>query len=414
MPVGAVTGRTLVVPQVGLLASHRGTAPDLILRWNDMASMPEAIDVVVHLHGHSGQRAAMRIDRDKLTVSGLDFHAPEHPDGTGRTSPTLMILPRGNSNSHDDGKGYDFPALVAPGGLEQLIALSLSLFAQQVGTPAVRRDRLILTAHSGGGAALTGLLASRDPDEVQVFDALYGSPAALIAWMQQRLGGATAGTSSMRVIHGPTTVAFSRQVAQALAAVLPADDPRAARWRVESTGTAHGQIPGRYGWRLLADAGSDLPDTRPVQAGGTPSPHPGPTPAPAPGATPDLVTVHGIQVARQIGPSLQGLIDAAQADGVRLGGGGYRSPAQQIALRRAHCGTSDFDIFERPSNQCHPPTARPGHSNHERGLAIDFTSNGRLISTHEDAGFRWLADNAARFGFRNLPSEPWHWSVDGR
>jgi hypothetical protein len=24
-----------------------------------------------------------------------------------------------------------------------------------------------------------------------------------------------------------------------------------------------------------------------------------------------------------------------------------------------------------------------------------------------------LADNASRFGFFNLPSEPWHWSVNG-
>lgn len=26
----------------------------------------------------------------------------------------------------------------------------------------------------------------------------------------------------------------------------------------------------------------------------------------------------------------------------------------------------------------------------------------------------WLHANAGRFGFVNLPSEPWHWSVDGR
>jgi peptidoglycan hydrolase-like protein with peptidoglycan-binding domain len=410
-PAAAVTARTLVVPQVGLLSAHRGTAPDLILRWNDMAAVPDAVDVVVHLHGHSGQRAAMRIDRDKLSISGLDFEDPEHAGTQGRTTPTLLILPRGNSNSHDGGNGYDFPALVAPGGLEQLIALSLALFAQQVGSAAVRRGRLILTAHSGGGSALMGLLGSRDPDEVQVFDALYGAPDALIAWMRQRLGS-SAGTSSMRVIHGPTTAAFSRQVAQALDAVLPASDPGARRWRVENTGTAHGQIPRRYGWRLLADAGSDLPGTSVVHPGGAPSPQP--SPPPAPGSTPDLVRIQGIEVARQIGPSLQALLAAAQADGLRLGGGGYRSPAQQIALRRQHCGTSDYDIYERPSNQCHPPTARPGHSNHERGLAIDFTSNGQLIRTHEDAAFRWLADNAERFGFRNLPSEPWHWSVDGR
>jgi D-alanyl-D-alanine carboxypeptidase len=50
---------------------------------------------------------------------------------------------------------------------------------------------------------------------------------------------------------------------------------------------------------------------------------------------------------------------------------------------------------------------------HERGLAIDFTYNGALIHSRSNAGFRWLAGNAPRFGFANLPSEPWHWSVNG-
>ena len=50
---------------------------------------------------------------------------------------------------------------------------------------------------------------------------------------------------------------------------------------------------------------------------------------------------------------------------------------------------------------------------HERGLAVDFTQHGRAL-TRESGGFRWLMQNAARFGLKNLPSEPWHWSVNGR
>ena len=66
---------------------------------------------------------------------------------------------------------------------------------------------------------------------------------------------------------------------------------------------------------------------------------------------------------------------------------------------------------EKPSCQCRPPTARPGASMHERGLAIDFTQNGHVCGT---SGYRWLKRNAAKYGFRNLPSEPWHWSTNGR
>ena len=51
---------------------------------------------------------------------------------------------------------------------------------------------------------------------------------------------------------------------------------------------------------------------------------------------------------------------------------------------------------------------------HERGLAIDFTYQGQFISTPDGPGFLWLTTNAARFGFKNLPSEPWHWSVNGQ
>ena len=139
-----------------------------------MAAAPASVDVVIHLHGHSGQRAAMRIDRDKEPISGLDFADPRPPHETGRTAPTLLVLPRGDSNSNDSGQGYGFPALVAAGGLEKLIDEALTRFAARIGAASVARGRLILTAHSGGGSALIPILASgRDPDEVHVFDAFY-------------------------------------------------------------------------------------------------------------------------------------------------------------------------------------------------------------------------------------------------
>jgi len=148
---------------------------------------------------------------------------------------------------------------------------------------------------------------------------------------------------------------------------------------------------------------------------------PGTAPAPdvpgsgiPPQGTPDIVSVRGIQVARQIASQVEALLAAAEADGVKLSGGGYRSIERQIELRKQNCGSSHYDIYEKPSSQCSPPTAPPGRSQHEKGLAIDFTYNGQGIETRDNPGFQWLASNAARFGLKNLPSEPWHWSVDGR
>ncbi len=132
------------------------------------------------------------------------------------------------------------------------------------------------------------------------------------------------------------------------------------------------------------------------------------------GVSGGLATVGGITVAASLAPRLGELLAAADADGISLGGGGYRDPQGQIAVRRSNCGTSEYDIYEKPASQCSPPTARPGQSQHEQGLAIDFTLGGALITSRSNAGFRWLASNAGRYGLANLPEEPWHWSTTGR
>lgn len=145
-----------------------------------------------------------------------------------------------------------------------------------------------------------------------------------------------------------------------------------------------------------------------------------PIPPPAPGTStpptvtrPALTTVGGITVASSIADDTRALLSAAAAAGHRLGGYGYRDINVQIQLRRQNCGTSNYAVWEMPADSCSPPTARPGFSAHERGLAIDFTANGRFINSRRDPAFVWLSANAGRFGFTNLPSEPWHWSHPG-
>lgn len=125
-----------------------------------------------------------------------------------------------------------------------------------------------------------------------------------------------------------------------------------------------------------------------------------------------LTTVRGITVASSIAGNLAGLLNAADGAGISFSGGGYRDSGAQIATRRRNCGSSDYDVYSKPASSCSPPTARPGSSMHERGLAVDFTVDGRIL-TRSSAGYRWLKANGSRFGFYNLPSEPWHWSVNG-
>ncbi|MEM9655389.1 MAG: M15 family metallopeptidase, partial [Actinomycetota bacterium] len=134
----------------------------------------------------------------------------------------------------------------------------------------------------------------------------------------------------------------------------------------------------------------------------------------APVTADEVVSVYGIRVHTSIAEDLRDLIDHAAADGIVLSGWGWRDNATQIRLRREHCGTSDYAIYQMPSSQCRPPTARPGRSQHELGLAVDFTYNGGSISTRRNPGFQWLQANAATYGLKNLASEPWHWSTTGR
>jgi LAS superfamily LD-carboxypeptidase LdcB len=146
--------------------------------------------------------------------------------------------------------------------------------------------------------------------------------------------------------------------------------------------------------------------------GGDPTaPFNGPIP-PITGSGP-IVNVGGINVSADIASQVAGLLAAAQAAGFVMSGGGYRSPAAQIAVRRNNCGSSSYDIYQKPPSACRPPAARPGQSMHEQGKAIDFVCNGALITSRASACWRWLANNAARFGLQNLPSEPWHWSTNG-
>ncbi len=119
-----------------------------------------------------------------------------------------------------------------------------------------------------------------------------------------------------------------------------------------------------------------------------------------------------IQVAGDIAKPVERLLTDAAEAGITMCGNGYRDPADQIAVRRSNCGSSYYAIWVMPASYCSPPTARPGSSMHEQGLAIDFTVGGSTIG-YGGAAYNWLKAHAADYGLSNLPSEPWHWSTNG-
>jgi len=122
----------------------------------------------------------------------------------------------------------------------------------------------------------------------------------------------------------------------------------------------------------------------------------------------------GVLVDVTIAGQVAAMMAAADSAGLHLSGGGFRSYAQQVELRRQHCGPSSYDISQRSPGECSPPTAPPGTSMHQWGLAVDWSNARSLITSHNNPAWQWLSSNAGRFGFANLPSEPWHWSMNGR
>ncbi|MFA6514720.1 MAG: D-alanyl-D-alanine carboxypeptidase family protein [Candidatus Paceibacterota bacterium] len=123
---------------------------------------------------------------------------------------------------------------------------------------------------------------------------------------------------------------------------------------------------------------------------------------------------------------LQEMISSAYhaTPSIALGGGAFRDPATQIAARRRNCA----DVYNTPSEKCVPPTAKPGTSAHENGLAVDFTCDGTTINWQTNTKapdyqpkyarvqntkkcFDWLTANASKYGFKNYTRENWHWST---
>ncbi len=125
--------------------------------------------------------------------------------------------------------------------------------------------------------------------------------------------------------------------------------------------------------------------------------------------TADTIVVYGTTVHRSVGYSYRRMVDDAKKAGISISGGGFRTKQRQIELRKINgCP----DVWTAPASSCRVPTAIPGRSLHEIGMAVDVTSGGRSLTSTSPA-FKWLKAHADEYGFVNLPSEPWHWSITG-
>ncbi|WP_246606865.1 M15 family metallopeptidase [Paractinoplanes toevensis] len=125
--------------------------------------------------------------------------------------------------------------------------------------------------------------------------------------------------------------------------------------------------------------------------------------------TADTAQVYGVTVHKNVAYAFKRMVDDAKADGIAISGGGFRTKQRQIELRTINgCP----DVWTAPASSCRVPTAIPGRSLHEIGMAVDITSGGKTL-TSKSTAFAWLKVHAAQYGFVNLPAEAWHWSITG-
>jgi peptidoglycan hydrolase-like protein with peptidoglycan-binding domain len=86
--------------------------------------------------------------------------------------------------------------------------------------------------------------------------------------------------------------------------------------------------------------------------------------------------------------------DAAQAGISLVVNSGFRTMAKQQEL---------FELFQEHKGNL---AAKPGFSNHQDGVAVDWNTG----PTTDSAVYRWLEANAHKYGWmRTVPSEAWHW-----
>lgn len=106
---------------------------------------------------------------------------------------------------------------------------------------------------------------------------------------------------------------------------------------------------------------------------------------------------------------LKTLLDSAYADSVHIRiNSSYRTYEEQYIyrmrnVRYRHMVYDSTFLLTAEGKYFSPITAKPGFSNHQKGIAFDF-------NTSDDNVYKWLKENGLKYGFvRTVKQEKWHW-----
>ena len=127
----------------------------------------------------------------------------------------------------------------------------------------------------------------------------------------------------------------------------------------------------------------------------------------------------GIYMRKEAAENMYAMVLAAEAAGLHVNlVSGYRSYDYQVELYARH-------VRERGETEADRVSARPGHSEHQTGLAMDLSNDWTLEKYFEDTElFEWLSQNDYKYGFilrypkdkeyiTGYDYEPWHYRYVG-
>jgi D-alanyl-D-alanine carboxypeptidase len=134
---------------------------------------------------------------------------------------------------------------------------------------------------------------------------------------------------------------------------------------------------------------------------------------------------NGQKIDERIYPYLQEMFNAARAEGIYpIVREGYRTEKEQQALydEKVQAYINEGYSRSRAEKTAKEWVALPGTSEHQLGLAVDFNSVETSFENTKE--FRWLKENAEKYGFVNrypknkteitgINYEPWHYRYVG-
>lgn len=138
----------------------------------------------------------------------------------------------------------------------------------------------------------------------------------------------------------------------------------------------------------------------------------------------DLVTIGNATISAKAKADFTAMTAAASAQGINLiVGSSYRSYGTQAGLYNSYVAANGQAVADTFS-------AKPGYSEHQTGLAIDFTGSSSPNCNYDDCYATtpegsWLSANANEYGFllrytsenqslTGYKNEPWHYRYIGR